>query len=257
MDYEKLEEKDFIRHKLFNDNRSSFLKYADLTIGQFSVLKLIKYELIMSLFAPMPGAMGIFVRKYVFPLLFQRTGKGVIWGRGLVIRHPGKITLGNNVVLDDYCVIDGRGSGDRGIVIGDDVYIGRGVSIQAKVGGIMIGSKTSIGANSSITSQGGVVIDEMVNIAGRCDISGGSYDVTRGQDTLREHEKYTKGAIHIGKKCRLGMGVMVLDGVTIGEGTIVGAKTLVIDSLPEYCIAAGIPAKVLKERSVADEPDSQ
>ncbi|MCF8023994.1 MAG: acyltransferase [Desulfobacteraceae bacterium] len=248
MDKQKLDEKNFIRHKIFNDNRSALVKYADLVIGKFSFFRLIKYELIMTFFSPLPGAAGIFLRRLAFPFLFKRIGRKVIWGRNVVIRHPEKIFLGDRVVVDDYCVIDGRGAGDQGVVIGDDVFIGRNVSIQSKVGGISIGPETSIGAGSSIVSQGGIIIGDMVNIAGGCSISGGAYDVTRGQKSEREHEKYTKGPIQIGRKCRLGQQVMVLDGVQIGEGSILGAKALVNGSLPEYCVAAGIPAKVIRLR---------
>lgn len=251
--FTKLENKDFIRYKLFEDKKSLFQKYAELVIGNSSLHKLIIYEILTSFIGPLPGAMGLLLRKMFFPYLFQSVGKSISIGKSLTIRHPDKIKLGNRVVIDDYSLIDARGSGDEGVSIGDDVFIGRGVIIQSKVGPISIGHSVSIGAGSSLIAQGGIFIDEMVNIAGACNISGGSYQVGRDKSSLREHDKQTKGPIHIGRKCRFGMGTMVLDGVHIKEGTILGAMSLVAKDLPEYCIAAGIPAEIKSFRKQKSE----
>jgi acetyltransferase-like isoleucine patch superfamily enzyme len=252
-DTAKLEDKDFIRYKLFEDRKSLFRTYADLVIGSGSIFMLMKYEFLTTLLGPIPGAFGLLLRKLFYPMLFQRVGKGVSIGRSITIRHPAKIKLGRRVVIDDYCVIDARGAGDQGITIGDDVFIGRAVTIQSKVGAISIGDKVSIGSGSSLIAQGGIIIDEMVNIAGICNFSGGAYQVGRDSASLREHGKVTKGPIHIEKKCRFGMGAMVLDGVHVKEGTIVGAMSLVSEDLPEYSVAAGIPAKVKYRRDQAIE----
>jgi acetyltransferase-like isoleucine patch superfamily enzyme len=88
----------------------------------------------------------------------------------------------------------------------------------------------------------------MVNFGGGCYISGGIFDLAKGQDSDRGHDKYTRGPIRIGRKCRFGMRSIVLDGVHVGEGSIVGAMSLVNNDLPEYVVAAGVPAKVLKSR---------
>ena len=240
----KLQETEFIRHKLFGERKSSLKKYAELTQGSSSLIGLIKYELLSSLVGLLPGALGLFMRRILYPSFVGKCGRGIIWGRSTSIRHPEKISLGSRVVIDDYCLIDARGSGDEGLKIDDDVFIGRNVTIQSKVGSISIGKSTNIGQNSVIVAQGGVQIGEMVTIAGSCSISGGAYKVERDDTSEREHSKYTYGPIRIDKKCRLGMEVMVLDGVHIGEGTIIGAKSLVTQDLPEYCVAAGIPAKI-------------
>ena len=249
----KLQETEFIRHKLFEEKKSSLKMYSDLTIGRYSVFELLKYEALTSTIGLLPGAFGLFIRRILYPSLTHECGRGVIWGRSISIRHPGKIKIGNRVVIDDYSLLDARGSGDEGIVIEDDVFIGRNVTIQAKVGSITIGKSTNIGQNSLIIAQGGVQIGEMVNIAGGVSISGGAYKVERDANSDREHSKFTYGPIRIDKKCRLGMEVMVLDGVHIGEGTIVGAKSLVTQDLPEYCVAAGIPSEIKYYRDNASK----
>lgn len=57
---------------------------------------------------------------------------------------------------------------------------------------------------------------------------------------------YRTGKIHIGKGCMIGMETMIMPGVTVGDGSIVGARSLVTKDIPPYVIAAGMPAKVLK-----------
>lgn len=59
--------------------------------------------------------------------------------------------------------------------------------------------------------------------------------------------KYRTGEVHIGKGVMLGMETMVMPGVTIGDGAIVGARSVVTKDVPPYTIAVGNPAKVIKQ----------
>ena len=61
-----------------------------------------------------------------------------------------------------------------------------------------------------------------------------------------KRELFSKGGIHIGKRCWLCENVVVLPGVTIGEGCVIGANSVVVKDIPPYSVAAGIPAKVVK-----------
>lgn len=240
---QKLTEDHFIRHKIFHEKRSGYKIYAELTIGNFSVWKLIKYEFINTVFGPIPGALGIFLRKLIYPKLFSHIGKGVIFGRNIVIRHAENIRIGNGVIIDDYALIDARGAGEKGISIGDNVIINRDVMILSKVGPIVIGPDTNVGAKSCITSQGeGIFIGEKVSIAGGCYISGGAFKAT--QDINVREDRYSKGPIRIDDNCRLAMGSMVLDNVHIQEGCIVGAGSVVMNNLQKHSVAIGVPARV-------------
>jgi acetyltransferase-like isoleucine patch superfamily enzyme len=252
-----LDEEKYIRQKLFANNKSLLEKYSELVLGKYSFWGLIKYEIITSILGPFPGALGLFLRKIFYPTLFREVGKGVVFGRNIVIRSPQNISLGNQVLIDDYSVIDARGAGDKGVVIGDQVIINRSSSIQAKLGEITIGSFTDIGMFSVVHSQGGVYIGEMVTLGGGCKISGGRFQVNRTANdeeeaaenfALREQMRFSSGPIKIKSKSILGMGAIVLDGVEIGEGCVIGAGSVVIENIPEYSVAAGSPAKVIKKR---------
>ena len=59
--------------------------------------------------------------------------------------------------------------------------------------------------------------------------------------------KYRTGEVHIGKGVMLGMETMIMPGVTIGDGAIVGARSVVTKDIPPYTIAVGNPAKVIKQ----------
>ncbi len=244
----KIDDKDLIRHKLFNEKKSALRKYMDLVVGNVSLWKLLKYEILITFFGPIPGALGLLLRRVFYPCLFKDIGKGVVFGRSVIIRHADKIRLGNGVVIDDYCLIDARGAAEGGVVIDHDVIINRGVTIQSKVGSIRIGASTNVGASSCIVSMGGINIGEMVSIGGGCFISGGAFAIGRTDQYGREQEKYTQGPIRIDDKSRFGMRTVVLDGAHVGEGCIIGAGSVVIDSLPKYSVAAGSPAVVKRAR---------
>lgn len=255
---QQLDEQDYLRSKLFSSNRSIVRRYADLVVGpEASLLRLLRYELVTMLCGRVSGALGLALRKMLYPSLFRRCGAGVVFGRDLVIRNPQLISLGENVILDDDCVIDGRGAGPAGIEIGDRTILGRGVSVQAKIGPIRIGPDCDIGMHSVIHSQGGVDIGAAVVLGGGCKISGGVFQTSRGTSgtggemTEREQTRWTKGPIRIGNRCLVGFGSLFLDGVEIGEGAVIGAGSVLNASVPAWSIAAGVPGRILRMRETA------
>jgi acetyltransferase-like isoleucine patch superfamily enzyme len=252
MSRRELRHSEFIRHKLFDERKSIVRKYADSVIGERSVLALAKFELITSLFGSIPGALGLFLRKISYPLLFKEIGKGVVFGHHTVLRHCDKIKIGDRVVVDDYALIDARGSGDEGVVIGDEVILGRGCYVQAKVGPIHIGRGSNIGSGTLITAQGGVHVGERVSIAGACKISGGLFEVLEDEDADPPFRRYSKGAIRIENRCVLAGASIILDGVTVGEGSLVGAGSVVSMSLPPYSICGARPP-MLVSRAVVEQ----
>lgn len=63
----------------------------------------------------------------------------------------------------------------------------------------------------------------------------------------------TKGDVHIGNDVWLGSQCTILSGVTIGDGAVVAAKSVVHKDVPDYCIVAGNPAKVIKQRFTKEQ----
>lgn len=225
--------------------KSSFLtKYQDLVVGDRSLFKLVQYELITTLFGQVPGALGLVCRSLFYPSLFMSVGKKVLFGHHLSLRAPGRIKLGNKVVLDDFAVISVRGLEDERIEIGDGVQIGRSAQLKTRAGSIWIGEFANIGSECRIDSTSSVHIGRYCLIAGRCYIGGVSHGYSRTDIPIVKQPLIPKGGVHIGDDVWLGAHVIVNDGVTIGTGAIVGAGAVVTKDIPPYAIAMGVPAQV-------------
>jgi acetyltransferase-like isoleucine patch superfamily enzyme len=244
----EIEKGAIFRDKLADAQGSPFRTYMDLTVGEVGFARFLLYEILTSLLGPMPGGLGFFFRKKCYPLLLKKVGHALIIGRNVVIRHPGNIELGDNVTIDDNCLIDARGAGEAGVVFEDNVILNRNCMVQAKAGPVRLGRRTSIGCNSVIVSMDGVELGEAVLTAGGCYISAGGYNFDNMNKPVMDQGAYTKGPIRIGSKAWLGTGVTVLDGVSIGRGSIVGAGSLVNKEIPANTIAFGVPATIVRER---------
>lgn len=249
-----LDEREFIRQRLHGGNRGAVRRYASLVLARPTTLGLLKYELV-NLFGGIPGALGLAIRKWLYPRLLGRTGKSPIFGRNITLRHADNIYLGDRVVLDDYCLVDARGAGEHGIRLGDGVMVHRNASIQSKVGHISIGANSSVGALSQIVSQGAIEIAENVSIAGGVGIAGGRYQVELDEEGPQVKKRFTAGPIRIGPNVRLGRGAIILDGVSIGAGAIVAPGSVVMSDVPENTVVIGCPARPLRSRGdVSREP---
>ncbi len=238
-----------IRQKLANGKDSPLKTYQSLTYGMASFSGFLIYEMLTSILGPVPGGAGFFLRKYFYPRLFKKFGRGVIIGRNVVFRHPRKISLGDNVTIDDNCLLDGRGgtAGEPGLIVENNVLINRNCLVSAKSGSIKLGRRTSVGSNSVIVSMDTVELGEAVLLAGGCYISAGAYKIDELIPVM-DQEAYTVGPIRIGSNTWLGTRVTVLDGVTIGKNAVIGACALVNRNIPDKAVAVGTPAKVIRMR---------
>lgn len=115
----------------------------------------------------------------------------------------------------------------RNIVLGDDVDLAWGVLITTG-GGVEIGDRTLIGYNTQIFSANHVIPGNRGNIFGS------------GHD---------KKKVTIGKDAWIGAACIILPGITVGDGAIVAAGSVVTKNVKEYTIVGGNPAKLIKERS--------
>jgi acetyltransferase-like isoleucine patch superfamily enzyme len=205
------------------------------------------YEIFTCVLTPMSGGAGYFLRKVFYPKLFKKVGKGLIIGKNVALRHPHKIHLGDNVTIDDNCVLDGRGADKLGIVLGDNVIINRNCMLLAKAGPIKIGRRSSLGSNSVVVSMENVDIGESVLTGGGCYVSAGSYHFDKSDEAIMDQGAYSKGPIIIEDNTWFGTGVVVLDGVRIGQGAVLGAAAVAVKDIPSKSVAIGIPAKVVKK----------
>ena len=224
-------------------------QYANLVVGKTDLSGFLKYELITFFFGNLPGALGLYLRSKFYPLIFGKVGPNVVFGRGITLRHPHKIRIGRNTIIDDYCVLDAKGLSNSGISIGERVFIGRNTILFCKDGDIEIKSQANIGPNCEVFSSEIVVIGRSTMVAAYCYImSGGAFEKNL-EVPFAEQDGYSKGPTIIGEGCWLGARVVVLDGVSIGDRVIVGAGAVVPKNLPAFTVAVGVPAKVIESIS--------
>jgi Acetyltransferase (isoleucine patch superfamily) len=105
-----------------------------------------------------------------------------------------------------------------------------------------------------VTNSELIELEDHVHIANRCLLLCHQRDLSNyyvGDDYAKLN--YHKKKVHLKKGCLLGMETMIMPGVTIGEGAIVGAGSLVNRDIPAWTIATGRPAKVIKQIPTREE----
>jgi acetyltransferase-like isoleucine patch superfamily enzyme len=133
------------------------------------------------------------------------------------------------------------------IKIGKDCTVHDYAIIETYGGKIEIGENSSINHFTILRGSGGITIGSCVRIAPHCTIIASSHIFKDVGNPICLQGLEAKG-ITIKDDVWIGSNVSVLDGVTIGKGSIIGAGSVVTKSIPEYCIAVGVPAKVIKKR---------
>lgn len=236
-----------IQEELFAPGRSKSARYAHLVIGKTSLWALIKYELIITLFGWIPGAIGLVLRSKFYPLLLSSVGCNVTFGVNVVLRHPHKISIGNNVHVDDGCCLDAKGTSNTGISIGDGVFIGRNTILSCKNGDIIIDDHANIGFNCEIFSGSRVRLGKNTLIAAYTYFVGGDHRYDRTDIPVLYQERVSRG-IEVNDNVWLGAHVVIADGARVGKDAIIGAGAVVIGEIPPFHVAAGIPAKSLRDR---------
>jgi len=191
-----------------------------------------------------PGALGLALRKVLYPRLLGSCGRNVVFGQNVVLRHPGKVRIGSDVVIDDNCLVDAKGDDNRGITIGNGVFIGRNTILSCKNGDIELGDRTNIGFNSEVFSASRVVLGADALLAAYCYVIGGDHDYSDLSKPVLAQGRNSAG-VTIGEAVWMGAGAKILDGVTVGKYAIVGAESVVRSDVPAYAVAVGVPARVV------------
>lgn len=153
-------------------------------------------------------------------------GENVLISRRCSIYSPQLLTIGNNVRIDDFCILSGN------ISIGDFVHISAFCALHGS-NGIDIRSHSGCSARTTIYSA----ID---------DFSGNFLIGPMHPDFLTNVQG---GKVIIEEFAQVGANCVIFPNLTIGEGAAIGALSLVRESIKPWTINAGIPARVLKERS--------
>ena len=195
------------------------------------------------------GALPL-LRGSVRRILLGRIEGPLFIGRGVRILSGSQLTAGRGVFIGDYSYINCYSQ--NGVRLGHRVTIREFAWLQLTSGldepgdRIEIGNETYIGPRSTLGAAAPLVIGK------RCQIGANVSFVAEGHLFAGDRDIYKQGVtrkgIKIGDDCWIGNNVVVLDGVEIGSGTVIGAGAVVTESIPDRCIAFGVPAKVKRAR---------
>jgi acetyltransferase-like isoleucine patch superfamily enzyme len=238
---------DDMQGALFDDRRSPIQRYMDLFVGERGWWALAKYEVVLLCAAWVPGALGLVLRRLLYPWLLGACGRNVSFGANVTLRHPGKIRIGDDVAVDDGCVLDAKGTANDGIRIGRRVFLGRNTILACKEGDIVLEDGVNISYQCAVFSASSVRIGADTLLAAYCYVVGGGHGFDRTDVPVIRQGRPSKG-VDVGRGAWLGAGAVVLDGVSVGHDAIVGAHAVVTQDVPPFAVAAGSPARVIRDR---------
>jgi acetyltransferase-like isoleucine patch superfamily enzyme len=151
-------------------------------------------------------------------------GENVVIEHGALILKPERVKIGSNVYVGHYAILRGYDTND--LVIGNDTWIGQFCYINS-AGGVEIGCRVGVGPYVKMMSSEHAEEGRDVPVL-FCDLEFARVKVEDDSD--------------------IGMGAIILPGVTVGKGSIVGAGAVVTRDVEPYSIVAGVPARKIGER---------
>ncbi len=155
---------------------------------------------------------------------FASHGEGTHIEETVLVFHAGNIEIGSGVYVGHHAIL--KGYHKNRMVIGDGCWIGDQCYLHS-AGGIMIGRNVGIGPGVKILT---------------------SYHAEEGIEKAIIESRIELELVEIGDDSNIGTGVIVMPGVTVGRGVQVGAGAVITHDLPDYTVAVGVPARVLRKR---------
>jgi len=205
---------------------------------------------------PLNYFIGIIFSRFIMMirggLIFKK--KYIFIGSNTTIKCKSKLSLGENVKIANNCYIDALS--EEGIRIGSNVNIGKYCSIEAtgsveNIGkGLIIEDGVGLNSNCFLGSAGGIIIGKDTIIGELVTMHSENHNFSDVSKPIKLQGVTRKG-IKVGSGCWIGSKVTILDGAVIGNRCIIAAGAVVIaGSYKDNSIYGGVPAKLLKSRSV-------
>ncbi|EDT25054.1 acyltransferase [Clostridium perfringens] len=132
--------------------------------------------------------------------------------------------------------------------VGKNVYISPGYQISS-IHNIEIGNNVWIGRNCMMGGEGGLIIEDGTIISHNIEIWTQNHRYQdKNLESIPYDSNFIKKAVHICENVWIGSKVIILPGVTIGEGSVIGAGAIITKDVPPCAVVGGNPAKVVKYR---------
>ncbi|MEA5602809.1 acyltransferase [Nostoc sp. UHCC 0252] len=218
-------------------------------LKDFSKLKRFQELLLTTFLGDIPTIFGgVKLRIFFYRTIFAQIGSSVYIQDGVEFLGADSIKVGNGVYIFKGVRIDGKGHDNNRIYLENGVILERNVLIGALNNtSIHIGEDTFIGPGVCIGGPGNIKIGQNCLIAAHTAIYANNHNFADPTEPIKYQGVTCKGIV-IEDDCWLGHGVKVLDGVTIGRGSVIGAGAVVTKDIPPFSVAVGVPARVIKNR---------
>lgn len=185
--------------------------------------------------------------------LFLKKASGLfLVGKHVKIIHGKHIICGKNVKFEDYVEIHALCK--EKLIFKDYVTISSGVMIRPSsyyggdLGeGLVIGEHSSIGPHGYVGCSGKIIIGQNVMIGPKCSLFAENHIFSDKKVTIKSQGVSQKGIV-IEDDCWIGSNCIILDGVTIGKGSVIGAGTLITNSVPAGSIVLDKRNRTIRER---------
>jgi len=200
-----------------------------------SIPAYLREQLILSALGWIPSVIGVGLRATAYRLLMKMDGMAAIEA-GVRLAYADHIRLGKNVYLDQGVYLHAL---PGGISIGDNTFVMHHTMLHVfnfrdlPRAGITIGKNCFIGEYNVIRGQGGVQLGDGVYTGPMVQIVAVNHVYSDPNRPIRE-QGITAAGIVIEDDVWLGAGAKILDGVTIGRGSVIGAGAVVVNDIPPY-----------------------
>jgi acetyltransferase-like isoleucine patch superfamily enzyme len=213
-----------------------------------NLLRYVLEQALQALVGWMPTIVGIGLRALIYRLMLHIEGWAAI-ECGVRLRFANHIRLGHGAYLDQGVYIHACPSG---VEIGPGTLVMHGAVLHVynfrdlPHSGIRIGRNSLIGEYTVIRGQGGVTVGDRVYTSPLVQIVAVNHVFNDATRPFVEQGITAKG-IAIEDDVWIGSGAIITDGVRVGKGAVVAAGAVVTEDVPPHTVAAGVPARVVRE----------
>lgn len=226
--------------------RHNLGRYRRRVTGSDSWGRFLWQGAVLTLLADLPSIVASVLRARAYRTVLGAIGPGCLIEQHVRLLVPRQVFLGERVMIGEGSFLDAHNAQGR-IELQDDVWLSRGCLLVTAETAICIESRAYIGHRCLFYGHGGIRVGRNALLANDVQLICGNHTFARRDIPLRDQPGVEKPIV-IEEDVWLAASAIVLGGVTVGKGAVVGAGAVVTHDLPPYCIARGVPARVVGER---------
>lgn len=225
---------------------ANFWNYVERVTGQRSLTKFASQGFVFTLFSNLPTIWGTLLRGQAYKKVLGSIGVSCFVEKNVCFRVPQRVFLGDRVFIGENVCLDACYLKSE-IRLNNDVHIGRNSILRAGIGQIIVHEGVTLNRFVYLDGNGGIQIGRNALLGNKVELISGNH-IFEDPNTPIRFQGTKLGKVTIGEDVWLGTNTIVLPGVTIGDGSVVGAGSVVTEDIPNYSVAIGAPAKIVKKR---------